>query len=367
MIESHSKQTNEQLPQPKRRKTWVTLGLGGKGKNGMTGIHSTEPGTADLLDCAAVLLWRSDENGLYRYFNRPWLEFRGRTLEEEKGLGWIEGIHPDDLKNALDIHVKASVKQEPFDRTFRLEEKDGHYHWMKDSACPVFVDGIFAGYCGSMIDFTAEKTLEEELKRTVEEKETLLKEIHHRVKNNLQILISLLSLQRQHNDDEAVQSILQDCQNRVQVIVLLDQKLFQDRQSDGLNFAEYVKELTQAMLDQYNGDRRTISLRFEIENQQLHPDKVLPCGLILNELLTNAVKHAFPGQDHGDVTVRFYADGQDYCLEIADGGIGLSENIPIEGSKTLGLKLVSTLARQLGGELSIKRSSGTIARVCFPR
>ena len=366
MMPSHSKSTPEQAFPPKRRKAWLEQLW--SVEKGMSESHSSgATNVAELLDSVPVFLWQSDENGLYTYFNRSWLEFRGRSLEEEKGLGWIEGIHPDDVKKILDIHAEASTKQKPFTRKFQLKGKDQKYYWMRDSANPVYVGETFAGYCGSTMDFTLEQENEENLRRSLHEKETLLKEAHHRIKNNLQILGSLLSLQRQQNDNEEVGAILRECQNRVHVIVLLHMKLFEIHHLDRLNFAEYVKELAQIILDSYMSDRNKISLRLELESLPMHPDKVIPCGLILNELLSNAAKHAFPGQEQGEVTVRFFADKEDYCLEIVDGGIGFSEEVPAKGSKTLGLRLVSTLARQLGGELTVERNSGTIARVRFLR
>jgi PAS domain S-box-containing protein len=313
----------------------------------------------EFLDLVPGLLWRSDEKGSFTYLNRAWLEFRGRTLEEEIELGWLEGVHPDDLKNALNVQAQAFNNKKPFVRHFRLLASDKQYHWIKDCGSPIFEqNGEVEGFAGSALDFT-------EVYQDIEKQQTLLRETHHRVKNNLQILSSLLSLQSQQISGDTARATLQDCQNRVHVIVLLHEKLFQNESTNRLNFSEYVSELTEIVMSSY--DRKLVGLKLEIEPVSIDQDKIIPCGLIINELLSNSLKYAFPNQDAGEISVRFHPENEHFVLEISDHGVGLRKDIQIYDSKTLGLRLVSALAKQLGGELIVDRNGGTKISVRFPR
>ena len=319
-----------------------------------------------LLNLIPGFVWQTDENGLYTYFNQSWLEFRGRSAEDEKGLGWIEGIHPDDLKWALDVHAEAAAKKLPFARQFRLMGGDRQYHWIRDAGRPILENGILTGYCGTATDHTAETLSAQALRDALDQKETLFQEAHHRIKNNLQILSSLLHLQAQQVQDETVRTILEDCQKRVSVIVLLHQKLFLNELSDQLNFSEYVKDLVAAISRSYGNDRERIKIQLETEPISLHVDKVIACGLIITELISNSFKHAFPNGGNGQVLLRFHTDHSDYVLEISDGGIGMKKP-DLSNSRSLGLKLVSALISQLGGSFQLKQQGGTKFTIRFPR
>jgi PAS domain S-box-containing protein len=316
----------------------------------------------NLLECVPGLVWKTDENGFYTYFNRAWLEFRGRTFAEEKGMGWMDAIHPDDLKNVLNIQAEASLHMRAFERRFRILGKDQQYHWVKDHGSPVLENQVFKGYCGTAIDLTKECEIEQGLIGSLEQNELLLKETNHRIKNNLQILYSLLSLESQQSGDQNVRTILQDCKNRVHVIILLHQKLFES--NDGLNFPDYVRDVAQMISNSYGNHQRNINLQVDVEPLSFHPDKFIPAGLIITELLSNAFKHAFPDQDGGEIHVSFHSEGNDYVLTISDGGIGFTGDAT-EGHR-MGLKLVSTFVKQLKGDLKIDGHSGTKVTIRFP-
>ena len=321
----------------------------------------------ELLDTIPGLVWKTDENGLYTYFNQAWLAFRGRTLEEEKGLGWIEGIHPSDLKQVLDILAEACIKNKPFTRHFRLMGADRQYHWIKDAGRPLLRDGEFYGYCGTAIDHTSETLNAQALCDSLEKKNTLFKEAHHRIKNNLQILTSLLRLQAEHSSDDRLKSILEDCHKRIAVIALLHQKLFDHELGEELNFSEYVQDLVRIVANSY-GDRAShIRLNVDVEPLTIHVDKVIAGGLIITELLSNAFKHAFPNASNGKIELRFHLDSGYYILEVEDDGIGFPENLSIQETKSLGLRVVSALIHQLDGSYQVRRKGGARFRISFPR
>lgn len=363
MMPSHTKQVGDSvLPQIKKKKNVTAATIKTRASLPLTEERERLAGD-DFLDCVPGLVWKTNENGFYTYFNRAWLEFRGRSFEQEKGMGWMDAIHPDDLKNVLNIHAEATIHRRPFVRRFRILGSDQQYHWVKDHGSPVLENDVFKGYCGTAIDLTEECKIEQTLKGSLEQNELLLKETNHRIKNNLQILYSLFSLEAQQSNDEKVKVILQDCKNRINVIILLHQKLFES--NDGLNFAGYVRHVAQMTFNSYGNDRTNIRLKVDVESLSFHPDKFIPVGLIITELLSNAFKHAFPDQDSGEIYLRFYSEANDYVLAVSDGGIGFKADAT--DRHTMGLKLVSTFVKQLKGDLKIEGHSGTRVTIRFPR
>jgi PAS domain S-box-containing protein len=363
MMPSHTKQVGDSvLPRIRKKKNVTVTTIKARVSSALSEERERLAGD-DLLEWVPGLVWKTDENGFYTYFNRGWLEFRGHSFEEEKGMGWMDAIHPDDLKNVLNIQAEASIHRRAFVRRFRILGADQQYHWVKDHGSPVLKNNVFKGYCGTAIDLTEECKIEQTLKGSLEQKEILLKETNHRIKNNLQILYSLLSFEGQQSNDENVRAILQDCKNRVHVIVLLHQKIFES--DDGLNFTDYVRDVAQMIANSYGNGRNNISLQLDVTPLTLHPDKFIPTGLIITELLSNAFKHAFPDQGGGEIQVRVRSDDTNCILEIADRGIGFTADGK-DGS-SLGLKLVSTFVKQLRGDLKIDGASGTRVMVRFPR
>jgi PAS domain S-box-containing protein len=154
-----------------------------------------------LADNVPVMIWRSDVSRMCDWFNKPWLDFTGRTLEQEIGNGWADGVHPEDLGRCLAVHTASFERREPFSMEYRLRRHDGVYRWLLDNGRPFERDGAFAGYFGSCIDMTEQRNREDEMRRLAVEREALLREVHHRVNNNLQTLAAILQLRRRSADD----------------------------------------------------------------------------------------------------------------------------------------------------------------------
>lgn len=154
-----------------------------------------------LADNAPVMIWRSGTDALCDWFNKPWLDFTGRPLEKELGNGWAEGVHPDDMERCLKIYLGAFEQRETFSMEYRLRRHDGAYRWLLDNGRPFYRDGIFCGYFGSCIDITEQRDREERLNILVQEREALLREVHHRVNNNLQTLTAFVRLRRRTADE----------------------------------------------------------------------------------------------------------------------------------------------------------------------
>ncbi|HET9953775.1 MAG TPA: CHASE domain-containing protein [Polyangiaceae bacterium] len=214
-------------------------------------------------------------------------------------------------------------------------------------------------------DISAEKNASRLLRASLREKELLLKEIHHRVKNNLQVISSLLSLQAEHVETPGFTNALAESQARIQAIALVHDQLYRSRDLAQIDFAGYVRELLQSVLRVQNQGVRVTS-KVTIDDVRLGVDAAIPCGLIVNELVTNALKHAFPNRAEGQIEIALKRSGADAVkLCVADDGVGLPENFDPRQCKTLGLELVYTFAEQLEAQVQIQRGPGTAFHITF--
>jgi two-component sensor histidine kinase len=207
---------------------------------------------------------------------------------------------------------------------------------------------------------------EERLKAALHEKEVLLKEIHHRVKNNLQIIASLLSLQSDQLKDPDDLVLFEDTQHRVKSMALIHESLYRTGDLARFNFARYIDSLCTDLLQSYGNGASHIRLQTELDELIFDVDTAVPCGLILNELLTNALKYAFPNGHPGDITIGLRADTGQVTLSVRDTGIGLPTDLDFRHTESLGLQLVAMLTEQLGGTITLSRNCGTAFAVTFP-
>ena len=200
------------------------------------------------------------------------------------------------------------------------------------------------------------------LRTSLREKEVLLKEVHHRVKNNLQIIASLLDLQARNVDDPSFSVMLQDSRNRVRSMGLIHEHLYGTEELARIDLPDYIQDLCRTLASSYAEGARQVEV--EVADVAFDIDSAIPCGLVINELVSNAFKYAFP-DGGGHVTVRLGEVDGGYELVVADDGVGLPADIDPTNSPSLGLQLVSALVGQLRGELSYERNGGTTVRVRF--
>jgi two-component sensor histidine kinase len=241
-------------------------------------------------------------------------------------------------------------------------------HIRKDgTVMPVEVNSRVLDYEGKRVyfsvirDITERKHAEEQVKKSLKEKEALLQEIHHRVKNNMQVISSLLKLQSRYAKDLSAEQTLLESQNRVRTMALIHDKLYQSGDLSKIDFGDYVRSLINELL-RFAGEKRTkIDISMDFEDIYLSADTAIPCGLIINEMFTNSIKHAFPEQQRGNVTISLSMDASgEYHLVYSDNGIGIPEDVDFRSSHSLGLELIILLAEhQLRGSVELDRGEGT--------
>jgi two-component sensor histidine kinase len=206
---------------------------------------------------------------------------------------------------------------------------------------------------------------EEKLKTSIVEKELLLREIHHRVKNNIQIMSSLLSIQSKYIDDHRVLELFKDYQNRIRSLALVHEKLYMSGNLANIDFRNYVISLTDNMVRTL-GISRNITINIDIENILLNTDTAIPCGLIINELVSNSFKYAFPDGREGRITIALKKMDDEFILTVGDNGIGIDDGADISKLNTLGLGLVFNLVeKQLNGSVELDTAEGTAFTMRF--
>jgi PAS domain S-box-containing protein len=325
-----------------------------------------------LADHAPVMLWMSGLEGLCEFFNATWLRFTGRSLEQERGNGWAEGVHADDFQDCMDTYISSFVTRRQFRMEYRLRRADGAYRWILDHGVPRYgAGGAFEGFIGSCIDITemreaaaVVKARTNALELALREREVLLSEIHHRVKNNLQLLSSMLALQARNAGPETEHALVEG-QRRIDSIALVHEQLYGSRHLSAVNFARYTEALV-SELCRASGASERIEIRLALDSVELLPERAIPCGLLVSELVTNALKHAFPADRSGvvDVMLERVPSGR-IRLTVKDDGVGLGHDFQAPQESSLGLDLVAIFAKQLEAELEVERQAGTCFRLTF--
>jgi PAS domain S-box-containing protein len=216
-------------------------------------------------------------------------------------------------------------------------------------------------------DITERKKAEEKIKKSLKEKEVLLREVHHRVKNNLQIISSIINLQANNTKVEEIKMIIKEIRNRILSMALIHEKLYQSDNIAKVDFATYVRSLIRGLFSTYAVTEKKIKIDIDIYDVQLNLDFVVPCGLIINEVVSNSIKYAFPGDMSGRIKVSFQPseDGKGFVLDIIDNGVGMPGHIDFNKTETLGLRLIRALITQLNGKVSIDRATGTHYHIEF--
>jgi PAS domain S-box-containing protein len=271
-------------------------------------------------------------------------------------------MYPEDLEEHNERMKEREEGQHGFyERRFR--KKNGTALWALVSSTPLIdPGGDLNGSFGMITDITERKAAEEKIRLSLLEKETLLKEIHHRVKNNFQLVVSLLNLQSQKVEDAGLKEQFADAQNRIRAMALVHEKLYGAENFGSVNIADYVRDISGALSAGVPGIKRLPSIRLDLGDVYVGIDHAIPCGLIINELITNAFKHAFEGEaaERPEITVSLTGGrGSVIELSVGDNGKGLPEEFDFDGNRSLGLYLVNLLAKQIGGTISLEREGGT--------
>ena len=290
-----------------------------------------------------------------------------RMIERSEGIVGINVSQLNLYKNVDEeiLEAVAEKKSKIFESNFQSGNKTET--WISTTLTPVFDDRLKLKELVFVdTNITASKTLEKQIKFSLHEKDVLLKEIHHRVKNNLQIIISLLNLQSGYIKDEQSLKAVKDGQNRVRSMALVHEKFYQTEELTEINFAEYVEKLCQFLFQSYADKTEQVKLKVISGFVALDMDSAMPCGLLINEIVSNSLKYAFPDNKAGEISIELKSLADNIVeMCISDNGIGMQEGTDIEQAESLGLQLINALTSQLDGVLEISIKNGTQYTIRF--
>jgi PAS domain S-box-containing protein len=321
-----------------------------------------------LVEVTGAIPWEMDlETGRSGYLGLELEALFGWPREAwRRRPFWSAVVLPDDQPPLHRFLLGLSHPEGDHQMEFRLRTPTGGVHWVRAAG------GLEPGPAqdraiGFLFDIHAHREAEEKLRRaSLDEKDLLLREIHHRVKNNLQVVSSLLRLQASAQEDPALQRALQEAQERVQTIALIHQKLKHSPDFSRLDLPGYVRTLVERLVRSYASVPALIDLQVRVAEVELGPDAPVPLGLILNELVANALQHAFPAGEGGSLDIEVDRDERGWItLRVADSGQGLPEAVDLDHGG-LGFQLVQALTDQLGGTLELERRRGASFLLSFP-
>ena len=288
----------------------------------------------------------------------------GYTKDEIEGIKkWTDFVVEEDMDKLKGyFELRHDSTKRPREYETQIQDKYGN---VKDIIVTVVNIPVTQKLLASIIDVTKRKNTENLIKSSLNEKSILLQEIHHRVKNNMQIISSLLNLQTRYVNDQKVIDVLKESQNRVKSMAMIHEKLYLSNDLSHIDFGDYIKSLVTNLFYSYNIEKTHVKPVFEVENLNLNIDTAVPCGLIISELVSNSLKYAFPSGMSGEIFVSLKCVKNIYELIIHDNGIGMSDDIDFDNLETLGLLLVNNLTEQLDGDMTINRKQGTTFEIRF--
>jgi len=339
-------------------------------KQAQEALRTSEERYRAVFDNAGIGISLRDRDGRFVQVNSAMMDMLGYSDMDFHHLTPTDITHFDDRD--ISKWIFESIMRGEIS-TYRLEKryirKDGRTMWGDVSVSAIRNEnGDHIATVGVIADITDRKLADDKLRASLREKEILLREIHHRVKNNLQLITSLLRLQLRQikGEDESLVEIFEDIQSRIKTIALVHQSLYRSEELDLIDISQYMQRILGSLRASSARSTREVSIKADVKNILLRIDAALACGLIVNELVTNSLKHAFPEGREGEIVVTLKSvGGKEFQLTVHDNGIGIPEQIDLQQLESLGLDLVANLVRQLNGTIELATGEGTEFRIRF--
>jgi PAS domain S-box-containing protein len=285
-----------------------------------------------------------------------------RVLKEQFGfetilgspiIDWLKEFTSEEFyKGQFQLFVRAAQGvQQQFE--LPLVNQAGEVVWYQLFVNPVAYDEGTEELSCIAYDITERKEIDNQIREALKEKEILLQEVHHRVKNNLQVISSMLNLQRRFVDDPKMLEVLEESQNRISTMSFIHESLYRNTDFSSIGFSDYLERLTQNLIHSYSNVSSRVELVSQLDDVHINLKQAIPCGLIVNELVSNCLKYAFKGRETGKILLRVERKGDELEIEVADNGVGLPDNFDFETNESLGVYLVQALTDQLDGKLLV--------------
>lgn len=323
-----------------------------------------------MSDFAYAFCIGQNDAEAHEWMTGAFTRISGYPLDEfEAQEGWLRIVYPDD-QDVLQRHRQRVLAGHESVCEYRIVSKDGELFWLRDYSRPIWDEAYrhIVRVIGAVQNITERKNAEEQLRASVQEKEALLKEIHHRVKNNLQVISSLLDFQARYVCNKTPLEVIRESQYRIQAMAMVHEKLYRSSYLARIYADEYLRDLISGLFLSYGAGSVAIIPQIQLDPLELDMDTAVYCGLLINELVSNALKYAFPYGNGGKIGIelRKRSDEQ-LILTVHDNGVGFPPEFDMENSKSLGLRLVKLFTRQLRGTMTFECNDGTTFVIAFPR
>ena len=286
-------------------------------------------------------------------------KIESRVLKPDGSIKWFEWAIKAIFNNEGNIVEFQSVGRDITEHKQEEENLKKEHQELEKKA-----DELTRDKKSLEAEITVLKQIEEQIKESLVEKEMLLGEIHHRVKRSMQSFSSLVGLQSGYFRDQIIEK-LKDSQNHIKSIALVHEKLYESKDLKRIDFSEYIQNLTDDLFRSYGVDQNLIKLKINIDDVSLDIDTTIRLGLIINELVSNSLKYAFPDDRKGEIQIDSHSDDGKFTLKVSDNGIGFPKDLDFQKTETLGLQLVGTLVRQLDGTIELDRITTTEFKIIF--
>lgn len=339
-------------------------------QNDVTKLIETQEALKDERDLQQLVTENSTDmisrhslDGTYLYVTPSSEQLLGYTPEELVGNNAFDFFHPDDFELVDEAHkvlYENPGNNETVTVAYRKKTKSGEYKWVETVSRASLnpEDNTIVEIQSNTRDISTRKKHEQELEYAVHEKNVLLQEIHHRVKNNLAVISGLLQIQQFETEDEALNKILGNSVSRIKSMALIHEKLYRSKSLSHLEFDDYLKDLI-STISRSQTHNNNFEIQIESDKTILNVNQGVPCALILNEIISNAIEHAFVGREHGTIWVSLKENGDRITISIKDDGIGIPDGLLEKRRQSMGLTIIQTLIKQLHSKLEVIVDNGT--------
>jgi len=318
---------------------------------------SANDGIIMIDNKARIEYWNESAEKMFGYREKE-------VIGEDVRFLMPEGLHNLFIERLISFRDSDEIDSEDRTREITVKRKNGSEFPVEISFSSVKIGGEWKAI-GIIRDVTERKIYEEHIKKALQEKELLLKEIHHRVKNNMQVIVSLLNLEKRRKKKGDTDKWLLDTQNRIKSMEIVHQKLYQTDNFATIDLHDIIRDLVDSVYHAFGAKKELIKLDLDVQHISVDIDKGITVALLINEIISNSLKHAFPEGRKGNIYIKLINNNGDNEIIVGDNGIGFSENIDFENTKSLGLRLIKELSEQLEGEIQLDRSSGTEFKILF--
>ncbi len=326
---------------------------------------------SSIFDSSNHYIWTINSKQELTSFNKNYLELVSAIYNTQPYVGFNldRGVLTHDTKygELLDYNYKKAFAGHSASFDIEVLDKNHNKIYLEVFLNPVYNNSVVEEVSGIAHNVTDKKLIQQRVEQSLKEKDVLLKEVHHRVKNNMQIISSILNLQSSYVTDAYTLALLKESQNRIKTMAYIHESLYQNKSFTSVNFSEYIQTLSRNIIQSYVISSEKIDLVLNLEKMRLNLDLSIPAGLIINELITNAIKHAFPNTMKGKILLNLKSENNTVCIEVIDNGVGIPPEMDYNNTPTLGLQLVNTLIDQVGGKIKFnsKKDFGTQVLIKF--